>query len=320
MSVRAITAVWERSRQKGSGLLVMLAIADYAKDDGTNAYPSNAALQRKTRLCERAVRQNLSQLVESGELRIRVAAGPSGCNRYDLTLPTQPVEPPATEDPDERPDEGGGKDCPPESGVVRGAKFAPGGHQDAPGGGTTMPRGGAPGCPRSVIDPSEEHTSRARERDPADPRRSHPLDERPNAALMLSRDSLNRFDAILALYPRKDGRKKALEVWRKLDPAPDLTAEIMAAIRQRLAQGWARDSPIRFLPTLGTFLDGACWLEPYYPPEQKPLESEPGYRHVPSAEETARMLAAQQEGPILTAEERAAAWASIKERLQCKRA
>ena len=49
MSMRMMTQVWERSQHKGSELLLMLAIADNANDQGV-AYPSKKTLAKKTRL------------------------------------------------------------------------------------------------------------------------------------------------------------------------------------------------------------------------------------------------------------------------------
>lgn len=71
MSVTAQSHVWKYSRAKGSALLVLLAIADYAHDDGTNAWPKLDALAEKTRMTERSMRTILGELVATGELRIR---------------------------------------------------------------------------------------------------------------------------------------------------------------------------------------------------------------------------------------------------------
>jgi hypothetical protein len=51
MSVRTLNRVWEASRQTGGALLVLLAIADFADDDGL-AYPSISTLARKARLSD----------------------------------------------------------------------------------------------------------------------------------------------------------------------------------------------------------------------------------------------------------------------------
>lgn len=68
MSVRATSLVWERTRAKGSNLLMLLAIADYAKDDGRWAWPSARTLTWKTRLSGRGGELVLMKLVEDGEV------------------------------------------------------------------------------------------------------------------------------------------------------------------------------------------------------------------------------------------------------------
>jgi hypothetical protein len=68
VSVRAIGLVWERSRAKGSNFLMLLAIADYAKDDGRWAWPSARLLTWKTRLTGRGGELVLRKLVQDGEV------------------------------------------------------------------------------------------------------------------------------------------------------------------------------------------------------------------------------------------------------------
>lgn len=75
MSIRAMTLVWERSFAKGSNLLLLLAIADYAKDDGCGAFPSTSTLARKTRMSTRAVWQLLEKLKADGEVQSFVEKG-----------------------------------------------------------------------------------------------------------------------------------------------------------------------------------------------------------------------------------------------------
>jgi hypothetical protein len=62
--------------------LLMLAIADYAHDDGSNAYPSIATLARKARTTERNVKILLGKLEAVGELEVRRNAGPKRTNLY----------------------------------------------------------------------------------------------------------------------------------------------------------------------------------------------------------------------------------------------
>lgn len=94
MSIRVMTWVWNESKSKKNARLLLLAIADCAADDGTNAYPSNAELQRKTGLSERAVQSTLGDLVTLGELMIARNAGPGGCNRYRVVMTPADSAPP----------------------------------------------------------------------------------------------------------------------------------------------------------------------------------------------------------------------------------
>jgi hypothetical protein len=70
MSIRACDQVWRRSKAKGSTLLLLLAIADCANDEGTHAYPTIATLAEKTRLTQRQIINLVKQLEESGELSV----------------------------------------------------------------------------------------------------------------------------------------------------------------------------------------------------------------------------------------------------------
>lgn len=70
VSIAALTAVWQHSTRRHGELLLLLAIADYADDDGRNAWPSLKTLAKKTRQTERAVRFQLDKLVAAGEVEI----------------------------------------------------------------------------------------------------------------------------------------------------------------------------------------------------------------------------------------------------------
>jgi hypothetical protein len=88
VSIKVMTWVWDHSRAKGSQHHVLLAIADCASDDGSNAFPSMAELVRKTRLSERAVQSSIRKLVALGELFVSTNGGPRGCNRYRVIMET----------------------------------------------------------------------------------------------------------------------------------------------------------------------------------------------------------------------------------------
>ena len=67
MSIRVMTNVWENSIAKGSVLLLLLAIADNANDDG-EAWPGTEYLAHKIRMSERQVIRLRQKLYDSGEL------------------------------------------------------------------------------------------------------------------------------------------------------------------------------------------------------------------------------------------------------------
>lgn len=74
MSANASGQVWKHSRAKGSNLLVLLAIADIADEQGRNAWPSPEHLAEKTRMTPRAMRLILHRLERDGELVIELNA------------------------------------------------------------------------------------------------------------------------------------------------------------------------------------------------------------------------------------------------------
>lgn len=77
MSVRVMNAVFERYPNGGGEMLLALALADHASDDGTRVYPSIKALAEKTRQSERSVQYQLRAMEASGWL-ILVNSGNGG--------------------------------------------------------------------------------------------------------------------------------------------------------------------------------------------------------------------------------------------------
>jgi hypothetical protein len=80
-----MTAVWETAEVRGAALLILLALADYANDNGI-CWPSVETLARKARVSERQTHRLLRGLVKSGAVKIEVRAGPKGVNLYTLQL------------------------------------------------------------------------------------------------------------------------------------------------------------------------------------------------------------------------------------------
>lgn len=82
MSIKVMSLVWDHSDAKGSALLLMLALADFADEDGVNIFPSVGTVAKKCRMTPRNVQILLHRLTASGELTIEPMAGPHGTNQY----------------------------------------------------------------------------------------------------------------------------------------------------------------------------------------------------------------------------------------------
>ena len=97
MSIRIMTHIWENPPQKGTNLLMLLALADMANDDG-DCWPGIKHLARKTRMSDRNVQFILRKLVEDGELHIfenegKMTSG-GATNRYHLPIGVvKPISP-----------------------------------------------------------------------------------------------------------------------------------------------------------------------------------------------------------------------------------
>lgn len=90
MSIKAIDRVFDYSRQKGGKLLLLIAIAESAKEDGTGAWPGRDTLAHKTRLDEVYVGVLIDELVAEGELRVHKHRAPNGGDLYDIIYPDTP--------------------------------------------------------------------------------------------------------------------------------------------------------------------------------------------------------------------------------------
>ena len=67
MSIKCMSRVWELSQQRGGALLFLLALADYADDNGF-CWPGYGKLAQKTRVTRRNVSRLVERVAISGEL------------------------------------------------------------------------------------------------------------------------------------------------------------------------------------------------------------------------------------------------------------
>lgn len=86
MSDKVTSKVWRHSRAKGISLLVMLAIADAADDEGV-AVVSTKAIAETCRIAQRSVFRSINELEESNSLEVERARG-YNANTYRV-LPCQ---------------------------------------------------------------------------------------------------------------------------------------------------------------------------------------------------------------------------------------
>ncbi len=69
MSIRVMTQVWDHSTQKGSALLLLLALADHAADDGF-CWPGIERLAKRVRMSSRSVMRKIQDLENSKEIAV----------------------------------------------------------------------------------------------------------------------------------------------------------------------------------------------------------------------------------------------------------
>jgi hypothetical protein len=85
MSVKAISWVWQNSKQSGGALLVELAIADYADDDG-RAWPAIESTAKKARMTERNVNYIIERKLKPTGLTVTRNGGWNGTNLFQLPV------------------------------------------------------------------------------------------------------------------------------------------------------------------------------------------------------------------------------------------
>lgn len=86
MSVRVMSAIFERYPNGGGEMLLALALADHAHDDGTSVRPSVKTLAIKTRQSERTVQYQLRKMQDYGWLILtrKTSGKPGDTNEYRI--------------------------------------------------------------------------------------------------------------------------------------------------------------------------------------------------------------------------------------------
>ena len=85
MSIRIMSEVWQSSPLEGRALLVELALADFANDEGV-CWPSIDTLSQKARCSESWVHQIIRDLRKRGRIKVHEGGGRNRPNVYQFTL------------------------------------------------------------------------------------------------------------------------------------------------------------------------------------------------------------------------------------------
>ena len=224
--------VWKHSKHAGTGRLLLLALADYADDDGNNIYPSVGALATKCRTSPRNVNHLLLALQASGELVIRQNDGPRGTNRYLLCL-----------QPDTALKQASAPEAhfTPEGGFTSEAHFILKSASPTPEAGVLKP------LKQPSPEPSLNH------QEPSVPAKA------PRKASKRPEGDPPGFEAFYAAYPKKVDPTGTAKAFGKVDPNPELLAVMLAAIeRQKKTPGWVKDDG-QFIPYPATWLNQRRW-------------------------------------------------------------
>jgi hypothetical protein len=91
MSIKIMNAVWQLSKQKGTPLLLMIAIADNANDGG-EAWPGIEYLAHKIRMSERQTQRLVRDLEKTDELIVERGGGRGNAHRYFILFGKTPDE------------------------------------------------------------------------------------------------------------------------------------------------------------------------------------------------------------------------------------
>lgn len=83
MSIKIMSWVWDHSPYEGKALLIHLAMADFANDEGL-LWPSQTTLAHKSRSTERHVRDVVKFMQEDGLLELVTPSNGRDSHRYKL--------------------------------------------------------------------------------------------------------------------------------------------------------------------------------------------------------------------------------------------
>jgi hypothetical protein len=201
---------------------ILLVLAGYANENGL-AWPSVPTLARDTHLAESTVRAGLRRLEEVGHV-VRYQGGGNASNRY-VVRPASALSDVLT---------------PPVAGPL---------HHTDPSGSRRAPLRLASNTPPGAGG-NEVMMKQGRYGVAAD--RPKPQKPEPDPPAFLQ---------LWEAYPNGEKRKDALLAFRKLNPSPELFAEILSHVQRRArTHDWQKEGG-KYVPALCVFLRGERWTD-----------------------------------------------------------
>jgi hypothetical protein len=223
MSNRCVGAVFERYPAGGGEMLLALALADNAHDDGTHIFPGVASMAAKSRQSVRAVQGHLRRMVEIGWLQV-VRNGRGGRGRH--------AEYRINAD------------------WLKGAELAPFmGPQNPVDNSIKGAELGTERVQNDALKGADSRTPYITTRTVIEPNPLPPLGGAPG------------FAEFFAGYPRQVDQAKARREWDRLAPDEQLQGEIARAVKAWIrSPEWQRESG-RFIPKPSNWLRGMRWRD-----------------------------------------------------------
>lgn len=230
MSLKVIRLAWH-CPVGGAKKLALIAMADWADDQGGRLYPSIAAIARRMGASNDHARRTVHKLIRLGFIEVvgNENGGPPGTTRrYQINIERLTAGAGAR-----------GRGCA-ESNPTPRAESSPTACTRAGDGLHPRRRRLAPAQANPLITTSSHTSSRKR-----------------NGARLLEIDP--GFAQFWSAYPRKAAKADAQKAWSKLTPSPGLLSAILSAVRRNAQSAdWQKEGG-RFIPYPATWLNGHRW-------------------------------------------------------------
>lgn len=244
MSLEATTRAWKYSKAVGTARFVLVALADYADDKTSIAWPSRASLARKVAVSGQTIRRAMRELEDLGEIVCIHRGTGHQTSRYRITVGPDTTDTDLDEPPASTPETTSLPDC------EGGSQVEPLGDHQRPEGdegvGTSeshqVVRGRTPRCSVDVPQNSQEQSQNS---------------QTPSSAPS-ARDSDDGFDRWWSHFPRKVDKGHARKAYRSALKRTTVD-ELLAGV-QRFAET-ARSLDRQFVPHAATWLNGDRWAD-----------------------------------------------------------